>query len=47
MHGGCGMLSPLTVLKVEKEIIKSLGEKQNPPTFTFFSVMGLSLTEAS
>lgn len=28
-------LSPLTVLKVEEEIIKSLGEKYNTPTFTF------------
>ncbi len=35
MRGGCGILSPLTVLKVEKEIIKSLGEKENPRTFTF------------
>lgn len=46
MHGGGGMLSAQTVFKVEKGIIKSLGEKQNPPTFTF-SVVDLSHTEAT
>lgn len=36
MHGGSVMLSPQTVFKVEEEIIKSLGEKQNPLTFKLF-----------
>lgn len=32
---GAVMLSLLTVPKGKREVIKSQGEKQNPPTFTF------------